>query len=108
MQSLERKVSELNHDDVQQLKQELQHLKARLTLAEESLASTTQAKLGLQQQIDDMKTEQQTNDWLAKEELADREAGLIGPACAGLGAAGEGNAQPATPCASSAWVAGKW
>ena len=76
VQSLERKVSELNHDDVQQLKQELQHLKARLTLAEESLASTTQAKLGLQQQIDDMKTEQQTNDWLAKEELADREAGL--------------------------------
>ena len=75
--ALEEIVAESSHDDVVRLGDEIEHLRARVELAESSLAPAREARDEMEAQIEDMKNGNSVSQWMAAERYAEREAQLV-------------------------------
>lgn len=73
---LEAKLADSSHEEVLKLRTETSQLHARIRLSEESLAASSSHAAKLQEQLDDIQQQRSTEEWVATEQLAEREGEL--------------------------------
>ena len=71
---LEARLADSGHDEVMRMRDELEQLKARLSLSEQQLASSHEQCERLRDELQHGQAERHASSWLASEQTAEREA----------------------------------